>query len=983
MRVVSAELAAAIEATERAIRATGSIDWDGDGHSTSTVPPIVIRDTFVREPVTAGLGSTPPGRAYALAGTAADFSVTGAAARIATTTINQVYLGTVDTGATDHMVSVLETLPVLPATAGFTLRAVGRLVDASNFYNASLTIATTGAATLSLTKSVAGSGSVIAAGVPVGTHAAGDQWAIVLEVVGSTVHARAWNVDVATDPGGWQVTATDGSLTAGTRAGFGVRRETGNTNGATNIDYHALRIVAGNVDDISRQLGDLTITRALTGQLPDEVLVVEGISAATATSNLVKGLVGDERLGAVQYWSRLNVDSPLHGKARASRDAKLAIELLTSAGWQSVPLMTRGVLRSLPVSVKDRRASLQLLDARDRFRTPIELPALVAEGPYNGSDFPSMPGLEAAWPVAAALWRCGFPLSPPPRDGCRLWVPMHGSAMPVIGREHVGGPSSAFTRQPAGSGTTFERVQFDDDAPFFLAISYPASYADPQTLMEGFAVDTGSAMWDAAGRSSGRIEAWCKIPASPSTATVAYYTDLWADGAGVGGNADPNVEFRILRDGTSRLRLSGGGGVLRTITGPTYTHDGAWHLFGVHWDDAAGSATFRRDSTSDVVAYTPTASPDLPVSNAVRYLLDLRVPTAEVQVTTGITVGTAWQPLTWDPGVVVDRPQNRRLTGIYPSDPEQAWKLLQQIYGAERGLVWVDVDGVLQLWTAARLNTSDALTPVRTVTSTRDLLSLGYRDDRDMIRNIIRCGYTTVAATASAPLWTLTSLVRIETGQTWTVDVVLTAPIASEPTLVGTGSTSATGGGGSQWLVNALSPVRGLVTVTSPTTATITVTNLTGVPVFLSTFDGEPDLTLNAAAVSKQDGVPVEVRDQASIDEYDPSPLDVPANPWFQTRGWALGRAYGLLGLLREEQIVYTDLEIPGDPRLDPLDRLQVQDGHGLMLDTEVSLLQRSDAIAGGRYNSTLIARPARDQWLLGGVGVGTALGSTILGGTP
>ncbi|MGI5178679.1 hypothetical protein ACQEVZ_20315 [Dactylosporangium sp. CA-152071] len=982
MRVVSAELAAAIVATERTLRATGSVDWDGDGHDTSTAPPRVLRDSFDREPVVSGWGG-----AWATSGgSASDHSVGAGVAVQSHGSVNVRRIALLDAGAADVSYTVDVQLAITSAAgAPVTQWAAARVTDSSNCYFARLDVDTAGAVSLALYKLVAGAQTTLAAAVQLAAaHVAGDWWRIGIQTAGTALRAKAWLPSSQPEPA-WQVTAVDGSLTTGTLIGPMSRLNSGNSNTLpVPVTWDNLRVVTGNIDDISGQLGDLTITRALTGQLPDEVLVVEGISAATASSNLVKGLVGDERLAAVQFWSRLNPDSPLWGKPRANRDAKLAIELLTSAGWQSVPLLTKGVLRSLPVSVKDRRAQLQLLDARDRFRTPIDLPAVVADGPYNGSTLPLKPGLEAAWPISYALWKCQLPLSPPPRAGCRLWAPMHGSATPFISRQYVA-PTYAYTRPDTSAPNNPKRVRFSGDAPFFMALTHSANYPTPapQTLMEGFLADTGSAMWDSAGRSSGRIEVWCKIPAAPSTATIAFYMDLWAEGAGTGGNSDPNIEFRVLRDGTSRLRLTAGGSILRTITGPTYTHDGAWHLFGVHWDDVAGSATFRRDSTSDVVAYTPVSSPDLPVSLAVRYLADIRVPAAELQVTTGLTAGTAWQPLTWTPGVVVDRPQNRRLAGIYPEGPQQAWALFQAVYGAERGLVWVSVDGVLQLWTAARLNMPDALNVVRTVTSSRDLLSLGYRDDRSMIRNIIRCGYTTVALTASTELWKLGSLVRLDPGQTWTVSVQLTAPIVSAPTLVGTGSTSATGGGGSQWGVSDISPVRGRVTVTSPTSATITVTNLAGVTVFLSTFDGEPSLSLTGSSVVKVDGPPVEVRDQASIAAYGDSPLDVPANPWAQTKGWALGTVWGLLGLLREEQIVYVDIEIPGDPRLDPLDRLRVQDRHGLMLDTPITLLQRSDSISGGRYNSGLIARPSRNQWLLGGPGVGTALGSTILGGTP
>lgn len=728
----------------------------------------------------------------------------------------------------------------------------------------------------------------------------------------------------------------------------------------------------GTIDDISGQLGDLTITRALTGQLPDEVLVVEGISAATASSNLAKGKTDDERLGAVQYWSRLNPASPLYGKPRAGRDARLGIDLLTSAGWQSVPLLTDGVLRSLPVSVKDRRAQLQLIDARDRFRTPINLPAFVADGlPFDGFNGPSRPGLEAAWPVSYALWKSGLPLSPPPRAGCRVWIPMHGSAVPFIGRDYVGGLAYAYTTD--GTSTEHRQLVFQDDAPFFMAGSFPADVASPRTLIRGNPAD-GVSVWTGF-QSSGRTEVWAKIPASPSTAASAFVFNVFGDGSGMA------CVFRVRHNGTTELFINpGGGNPTRTVVGPTYTHDGGWHLFGVHWDDAAGSATFRRDSTSNVVAFTPISAGNTPVTETL-YEASWDVPVAEIQLTTGISVGTAWQPVTWDPGVVVDRPQNRRLMGIYPDGPVQAWTLFQQIYGAERGLVWVDVDGIPQLWTAARLNNPDALTPVRTVTSSRDLLSLSYRDDRDMIRNIIRCGYTAVTLLAEATVWSLGELVRVENGQTWTRDVQLDAPIASRPQLTASANT-ATNGLGTAWSVGLGSPVLGSVTMTSNSTATVTITNNAGVPVFLVDVLG-PDVELVAAPISRQAGVTVEVRGQASIDKYGDSPLDVPANPWSQTPGWALGTCYGLLALLREEQVVYVDIEIPGDPRLDPLDRLQVQDRHGLMLDTPVTLQQRSDSISGGRYNSQLVARPSRNQWLLGGPGAGTPLGDTIIGGTP
>lgn len=192
-------------------------------------------DPYTRT-VSPGLGSEPvTGQAYQYVPANTTFSTTGTAAQTTTPSIAQVYYATVPVGSTDMNVRVFETLPVLPTGAAITLRAVARWQDGSNFYNASVSIApTTGAATLSLTKSVGGTGTVINTGVTVGTHAAGNTWGIDLQVVGNLIRARAWNTSGA-EPGTWQVTAVDASLVLGTQAGWGIRREAGNTNGTVTL----------------------------------------------------------------------------------------------------------------------------------------------------------------------------------------------------------------------------------------------------------------------------------------------------------------------------------------------------------------------------------------------------------------------------------------------------------------------------------------------------------------------------------------------------------------------------------------------------------------------------------------------------------------------------------------------------------------------------------------------------------------------------
>lgn len=195
-----------------------------------------ITDTFTRS-TSNGWGTATSGQAWSVVGTAADYSTTGALGRIATTTINTLYLAHVDTSSTDHAFGVAVTVPVLPSGAPITVRVAGRLVDASNYYEAQISISTAGAVSLFLNKRVAGVGSVVVTGpVLADTHSAGNTWMLGIRCVGTQIEATAWK-STSTQPGGYLISTTDSSLTAGTRVGCLARRETSNTNGAQNIDF--------------------------------------------------------------------------------------------------------------------------------------------------------------------------------------------------------------------------------------------------------------------------------------------------------------------------------------------------------------------------------------------------------------------------------------------------------------------------------------------------------------------------------------------------------------------------------------------------------------------------------------------------------------------------------------------------------------------------------------------------------------------------
>lgn len=198
-----------------------------------------LTDAFGRVTAAGGWG-TPltsyPGTAYQVSGTAADFSTTGSVGRIATVTVNSLYLAHADSGCADGDLVISATVPVVPTGAAISLWLVGRLADANNYVTGHLSIATTGLPTLSVGERAGGALSLTASlTLPGLTHSAGDTWKIRVKWRGDEIRARAWK-STASEPAFWHV-RTSVTLVSGTRIGAGVRRETGNTNGTQNIDY--------------------------------------------------------------------------------------------------------------------------------------------------------------------------------------------------------------------------------------------------------------------------------------------------------------------------------------------------------------------------------------------------------------------------------------------------------------------------------------------------------------------------------------------------------------------------------------------------------------------------------------------------------------------------------------------------------------------------------------------------------------------------
>lgn len=745
----------------------------------------------------------------------------------------------------------------------------------------------------------------------------------------------------------------------------------------------------------------ITVERSVTGTLPDEVDITEGTGMATATGELAGAADVDETLSTARYWSIFNTDSPVYGKSRIGRHVRIAVDFLTGTGWQSVPLLTDGVLNGIPVDAAENTATMNVLDGRDKFRRAIILPAFLADsevttgGIFGGTL--GKPGLEASWVASHALYRAGYYLAPAPRSTCALYIPCHGSMQPFIQRSYAG--TAGFTTTVNGTA----KVCKFTTGPFFLGTD-PDGYlaeAGAKTGPYGWVLlkSTSTAMFASTGRSSGRVEVrlapTAGLPARPFYITFQPESDYNTD--------DHYVNIQLNADGTTQLTIVNDA-VTRTVAGPTYSFDGQWHLFGCHWTDSTGRVIFSWDQVETLATFTPTTAGSYSRLSEVAAYITTVTKMAELHVDVGIAEAADWLALTYTAMATLDRLQNRRLTGIYPTDPQQVWDILTSLTSAELGLTHIDADGDLQVWSRARLASSDGLTVQRTVTSRDNIVDLAYDDSPRQIRNIIRCKYTTLRTLGSYDffstdpigLWGLDATAKIAPGQTKVWDIEIAAPLAGPAYLNGY-VTEGTSSGSSHvtqhtirynYCATTALVVSTAITAQAPkgngethTVVRCTITNSSDTWLWFESLAGAPSLQLDGATISEATTQTYEVSDTAAIATAGVElPLDLTESPWHQTEGIASGIALGLLALLKDtNQYVITDLRITGDPRLALWDRIAVDDEDATKLDTEVIIDGITTTVDVG-IDQSLVVRPAKDLWLIGGTGVGTGLGTTIMG---
>ena len=200
---------------------------------TVTAPPVsshLATDAFGRT-VATGFGTADVGGAWTVSGSAANWSVSNGAGTVSTAkgTTLSAYLNAVSSNASD--VSVSLRIPALPAGGSIYAGVVGRRVGTDD-YNARVIVAASGSVSIQVLHGGTALKSATVSGL---TASAGSVIHLRMQTTGSgtsTLQARAW-LDGATQPGSWQVSATDTTAALQAAGSVGVRTyvSSGLTNG--------------------------------------------------------------------------------------------------------------------------------------------------------------------------------------------------------------------------------------------------------------------------------------------------------------------------------------------------------------------------------------------------------------------------------------------------------------------------------------------------------------------------------------------------------------------------------------------------------------------------------------------------------------------------------------------------------------------------------------------------------------------------------
>lgn len=196
--------------------------------------------------------------------------------------------------------------------------------------------------------------------------------------------------------------------------------------------------VSGRLDIDGKEViaTDLSASRSIPSNLPDQVAGVGGYSAATGSATVLPLESSSEK-------------SPTPWGSSTPRPLS-SVNAYAVSGKNSVPVFS-GVLDSTKGKASESDTSVKLVDISDRLNRAVSVPPLCRLMPpptTDGSTTPMHIGLVGSYYVDRVLRDCGFYATPPIGGRCVLSVPLTGSTYPERGRITRSGREGGWRDQP-------------------------------------------------------------------------------------------------------------------------------------------------------------------------------------------------------------------------------------------------------------------------------------------------------------------------------------------------------------------------------------------------------------------------------------------------------------------------------------------------------------------------------------------------------
>src|SRR5262245_14234747 len=213
--------AARAELIERSINGVVQTTVRGAVAAAPTMTAGQFADTFTRT-VSNNWSPAPAdtGQSWVIAeGSATRFSVGSGTGQVSVNALNTNFRASIDLAGADQDVTIFFTPPALITGVGgaalVDLRC--RETDSLNYYSLRLTFNTSGVIGCVVSRTLAGVGSTLATLANL-THTNGHVYGLRLQVVGSTIQAKAWDQTAGAEPAAFQSTSANTDLPLGNLA---------------------------------------------------------------------------------------------------------------------------------------------------------------------------------------------------------------------------------------------------------------------------------------------------------------------------------------------------------------------------------------------------------------------------------------------------------------------------------------------------------------------------------------------------------------------------------------------------------------------------------------------------------------------------------------------------------------------------------------------------------------------------------------------